>query len=275
MLLNVLFLTGLLNLMPLSEHHFPREYVKQVSGRFTAGGLVAMQLRSGITLTVDGISVHQDDGLAVFGFGRDATAETHIIFNDNGHQKTMYYPLASRDYDIQYIEGVAPQYVHPSEKVLERIRHESAQKRKARVTHGGQATFKKGFIWPLIGRISGVYGSQRFFNGQPRRPHYGVDIVAPKGSVVRAMAAGKVTLAEHNMYYEGGLIFIDHGLDIMSAYLHLSDLDISVGENVIAGQIIGRVGISGRSTGHHLDWRVYWRNKRLDPMLLVEDMPIQ
>jgi len=264
---------GLLNLTPIDENIFPPAYVQTVSGQFQAGGLVAMQLQKGVSLRVDGAKIKQDNGLAVFGFGRDAGKQAKLVFSKQGKQHIIHKPLLARQYETQYIEGVAPEYVTPPPDVLQRIRQENALKRAARRGQLAKAQFINGFRWPLTGRISGVYGSQRIFNGQPRRPHFGVDIVAPKGTPVKAMADGKVTLAQSDMYYEGGLVFIDHGLDIISAYLHLSQVNVKRGDKVRAGDMIGRVGSGGRSTGAHLDWRIYWRDKHIDPVLLVGEQP--
>lgn len=264
---------GLLNLTPIDENIFPQTYVQTVSGQFQPGGLVAMQLQKGVSLHVDGAEIKQDNGLIVFGFGRDAGKQTKLVFTKHDKQHIIHQPLLARKYETQYIEGVAPEYVTPPPEVLQRIKQENALKQAARRGELNKAQFSNGFRWPLTGRISGVYGSQRFFNGQPRRPHFGIDIVAPKGTPVKSMADGKVTLAQKNMYYEGGLVFIDHGLDIISAYLHLSQISVKRGDRVRAGDIIGRVGSAGRSTGAHLDWRVYWRDKHIDPVLLVGTQP--
>ncbi|MDD9841857.1 MAG: M23 family metallopeptidase [Alphaproteobacteria bacterium] len=264
---------GLLNLTPIDENIFPQTYVQTVSGQFQPGGLVAMQLQKGVSLRVDGAEIKQDNGLIVFGFGRDAGEQTKLVFSKQGKQHIIHKPLLARTYETQYIEGVAPEYVTPPPAVLQRIKQENALKRAARRGQLAKAQFTNGFQWPLTGRMSGVYGSQRIFNGQPRRPHFGVDIVAAKGTPVKSMADGKVTLAQKNMYYEGGLVFIDHGLDIISAYLHLSEISVKRGDRVRAGDMIGRVGSGGRSTGAHLDWRVYWRDKHIDPVLLVGEQP--
>lgn len=286
-----LLLIGLLNLAPLADNPsasplFPSDLVAEVSGHFKAGGLVAMQLQNGVSLTVDGRAINDHHGLAVFGYGREAgkgggknAGKTKLVFALNGKPHVFWQNLQPRDYDIQYIEGVAPKYVTPPPEMLTRIKAEGKQKRAARIStlsHNDMrqksAPFSDGFIWPVKGRISGVYGSQRFFNGQPKRPHYGIDIAAPKGTPIKAMQAGRVTLAEQDMYYEGGLIFIDHGLGVVSAYLHLSDIAVRAEQMVAKGEIIGAVGSVGRSTGAHLDWRVFWRDKRLDPALLVRPL---
>tara|TARA_A100001015_G_scaffold177393_1_gene197290 strand:+ start:260 stop:1078 length:819 start_codon:yes stop_codon:yes gene_type:complete len=264
-----LFLTGLLSLTPLEPEGFPKKLVESAAGHFKPGGMVALQLKPGVSVKVDDRPVTTDKGLAVFGYGRDAGKETTLKFSMDGQDYAVIRPLEKRDYNIQYVEGVAQKYVSPPETVLKRIRLEGQQKKQARRESASKALFGKKFYWPLKGRITGVYGSQRYFNGEARRPHYGLDIAAPSGTPVMAMTSGTVTLAEQSMYYEGGLVFIDHGMGLLSAYLHLSQINVKSGDKVDAQQIIGRVGSAGRSTGPHLDWRVYWRDRRLDPALLV------
>jgi murein DD-endopeptidase MepM/ murein hydrolase activator NlpD len=130
-----------------------------------------------------------------------------------------------------------------------------------------------GFVWPAQGPISGVYGSQRFYNGEPRNPHYGVDVAVPKGTPVHAPAAGVVTLAEPDLYFSGGTVILDHGYRLSSTFLHMSEVSVQVGDELQAGDLIGAVGSTGRATGPHLDWRMNWRQQRIDPQLLAPPMP--
>ena len=127
---------------------------------------------------------------------------------------------------------------------------------------------------PSIGRVTGVYGSQRYFNGKPRNPHYGLDYAAPTGTKVIAPATGTVVLAHPDMYFSGGTIIIDHGMGLNTTFLHLSKLDVKVGDKVTQGEKIGEVGATGRVTGPHLDWRVNWGSVRLDPALVMETLPV-
>ena len=130
-----------------------------------------------------------------------------------------------------------------------------------------------GFTWPAQGPISGVYGSQRVYNGTPRSPHYGVDVAVPTGTPVTAPAPGVVTLAEPDLFYSGGTIILDHGYNLSSSFLHLSAVSVKVGQVIETGDVIGEVGATGRATGPHLDWRMSWRRERIDPQLLVPAMP--
>ena len=128
------------------------------------------------------------------------------------------------------------------------------------------------FIWPARGVISGVYGSQRFFNGKARRPHFGLDIAAPTGTPVYAPAGGKVTLVQ-NLYFSGWTVILDHGHGLSSSFLHLDAAVVEVGQYLEQGALLGRIGATGRVTGPHLDWRMNWRNQRVDPGVLVSGQP--
>jgi murein DD-endopeptidase MepM/ murein hydrolase activator NlpD len=130
-----------------------------------------------------------------------------------------------------------------------------------------------GFEWPALGPISGVYGSQRYYNGTAGNPHYGVDVAVPVGTPVYAPAAGVVTLAEPDLLFSGGTIILDHGFRLSSAFLRLSNVLVEVGQEIDIGDLIGEVGATGRATGAHLDWRMNWRSHRIDPQLLVPPMP--
>ncbi|MGD2008216.1 MAG: M23 family metallopeptidase, partial [Cellvibrionales bacterium] len=133
---------------------------------------------------------------------------------------------------------------------------------------------RAGLDWPAEGRISGVYGSQRFYNGTPGSPHYGVDVAVPTGHPVLAPGPGVITLAEPDLFYSGGTVILDHGYGLSSSFLHMSKLHVAVGDEVQPGDLIGEVGATGRATGPHLDWRMSWLDQRIDPQLLVPAMPL-
>ena len=160
--------------------------------------------------------------------------------------------------------------ISPPKKFLERIRIENKKIWQVRMRDTEQTFFSLEFIWPAKGRISGVYGSQRILNGEPKQPHYGIDIAAPKGSLVIAPADGVVVLSERDLYYSGGTIILDHGHGLTSAFLHLDKIFISVGDIISKSKPIGTIGSTGRATGPHLDWRINWFENRIDPGLLVE-----
>jgi murein DD-endopeptidase MepM/ murein hydrolase activator NlpD len=156
-----------------------------------------------------------------------------------------------------------------------RIRQDIALAKKARARNDPREDFLAGFQWPVKGRISGVYGSQRVLNGKPRRPHFGVDVAAPVGAIVRAPADGVVTLAHGDMFFSGGTLIVDHGHGLSSSFLHLSAILVKEGDRIGQGEPIAKVGATGRVSGPHLDWRMNLLGNRLDPQLLVGPMEPQ
>jgi len=214
------------------------------------------------------------DGRFIFGFGRDAPPLARLTVTlPDGKVDERELQIAQRDYDIQRIDGIAKDYVSPPAEVLARIRADSEAAAKARSADRAETDFDSGFAWPVLGPISGVYGSQRILNGEPRQPHFGVDVAGPVGTPVRAPADGVVTLAHPDMYFSGATLIIDHGFGLSSSFLHLEKILVSEGQVVRRGEVVALMGKSGRVTGAHLDWRMNWRDERIDPALLVPPMP--
>jgi len=238
----------------------------QCAGAHRQGAMIVCRTAPGASVALGDISVQADDaGWVVLGHDRDAEPQTVLTVRTADSVYERQIAVEQREYNIQRIEGVPQQFVTPPEEVLSRIRSEGREKRAAYESRWAGAGFTDGFEMPVEGRITGIYGSQRYYNGEPRRPHYGIDIAAPSGTDIIAPAGGVVTLADEDMYYEGGLIFIDHGQGLTSAFLHLSSIAVEVGQQVEQGQVIGEVGAGGRSTGAHLDWRIKWHNRYIDP----------
>lgn len=172
---------------------------------------------------------------------------------------------------MQRISGLPQDQVTPTDPaLLARIRAEAAQKAIGYASRVDDDAFREGFTMPLrTWRLSARFGGQRILNGVPQTPHFGSDLAAPSGTPIMAPAAGVVSLSSPDMHYEGGLTMIDHGQGLVSVYLHQSRLDVTAGDRVARGQIIGAVGMKGRATGPHLCWRMKWRGRNLDPMLMV------
>lgn len=247
----------------------------ELRGPLMQGGLIIGQAPAGSQVRLDSQALRvSPQGNFVFGLGRDHPAQIDLrVVLPDGAQWQRRLNIASRSYQIQRIDGLPPSKVSPDAEALKRIRAEGAQVAGARKTDAARVDFLQDFVWPSVGPISGVYGSQRILNGQPRRPHYGVDVAAPTGTPVVAPAAGVVTLAHPDMYYSGGTLIVDHGHGVSSSFLHLSRIDVEVGQRVEQGQKIAEIGATGRVTGAHLDWRMNWFKQRIDPALLVPDMP--
>lgn len=247
----------------------------EMNGAFTQGGIIMGRTDPGVTLTLDGRPVRVSaDGVFVFGFGRDAEPDaTLVAAAPDGSEERKSLKIAKRTYNVQRIDGLPQKYVEPKPKVLARIRRENAEISKVRQIDTDRPYFAEGFIWPAKGRISGVYGSQRILNGEPKRPHFGVDVAAPVGTPVVAPAGGVVRLAEKDLYYTGGTVIIDHGHGLSSAFLHMQTVTVNVGEVVKRGAQIGTIGATGRATGPHLDWRINWFDVRVDAAVLVPPLP--
>ena len=241
------------------------------------GGLIVGHAAPGSVIFLDGLEVRVDEeGRFVFGLDRDQPEDFRLwVIAPSGDEETYIFQAEQRDYDTQRIDGLAPRYVSPPEEVLERIAREREMIAKVRAVDRVSVDYQSGWEWPVIGPITGVFGSQRILNGEPRQPHYGIDIAAPAGARVRAPADGLVVLAEPDLYYTGVTVIIDHGAGVTSAFLHLESMSVELGEEVERGDTIGRVGSTGRSTGAHLDWRVNWFDRRIDPMMLAGPMPEQ
>lgn len=247
----------------------------EIGGDFTQGGMVQGRTDPGAEVRLGKQAVRvSPDGRFVFGFGRDHGPSVELTVRyPGGGGETRALSIKPRDYRIQRIDGLPKRKVTPNQDDLKRIRAENKRIAEVRALDTPETLFAGDWIWPTRGRISGVYGSQRILNGEPRRPHYGIDIAAPAGDPVVAPAPGIVRMAERDLFFTGGTVMLDHGHGVTSVYSHLKDVTVAVGEKVGVGDKIGTVGSTGRSTGPHLDWRINWFRERLDPALLVGPMP--
>ena len=243
-------------------------------GGAVEGGLMIARTAPDNRVTLDDAAIPvAPDGLFIVGFHRDSDLPVTIgITKTDGTSQLTVLTPQQRSYQIQRIDGLQKNMVTPPENVIARIKSDQAAVAAARQTPAATGDFWRGIDWPVTGRISGVFGSQRILNGQPRQPHYGIDIAVPKGTPVRAPASGLVTLVK-DLYFSGWTIIINHGLGLNSTFLHLDSTAISVGDTVQRGSIIGTVGSTGRSTGPHLDWRLDWQGRRIDASLAAGPMP--
>ena len=245
-----------------------------LSGNAVEGGLIIARTdpTNQIMLDDDAIEIGEN-GVFVIGFHRDSDVPVRLrIVAPDGSVKTSFLSPRQRDYNIQRIDGLKSTMVTPPATVLARIKSDGDAVSTARQREAPLGDFWRGFDWPALGRISGIYGSQRILNGQPRQPHYGIDIAAPTGTPVYAPASGLVTLVK-DLYFSGWTVLIAHGLGVNSSFLHFDQVDVETGMMVERGGLIGKIGATGRATGPHLDWRIDWQGRRIDPGLLVGAMP--
>ena len=252
----------------------PREGV-ELRGEWRQGSVILGKAAPGSTVSFNGRLLRvSPDGLFLVGLDRDEPPKALLVVAHPGvATDRREFDVAPRQYDIQRLDGLPPDQVTPPPEAQARIALDLAQVRAARERDSDRADFAQGFIWPIVGRLSGVFGSQRVLNGVPKQPHYGVDVAAKVGTPVRAPASGVVSLAVPDMYYTGGTLMIEHGHGLSSAFLHLSKLHVKQGQEVRQGDLIGEVGATGRVTGPHLDWRINWLDSRVDPQLLAGPMP--
>jgi murein DD-endopeptidase MepM/ murein hydrolase activator NlpD len=257
--------------LPVSALAAPVELV----GNFMQGGLVFGKTDPNAKIIFEGKPVRvAKSGRFVFGFGRDFKATATLIVElPNGERERRVLTIEQRTYPTERLQGLPPSKVTPSEEFLKRIRKENGEIARLRAVDTEQEWYMSGWEWPAIGRVSGVYGSQRILNDIPKRPHFGLDVAAPVGTPIVASTDGMVKMAEQDLFYTGGTVMIDHGHGLVSVYSHLSKLTVSPGDFVTQGTKIGEMGKTGRATGAHLDWRLNWFKQRLDPELLLGTMP--
>ena len=243
----------------------------EFKGKFLQGHYIVGLTDPSAEILIDKKKVKvSKDGYFVFGLDRDRKLDVSIVKLINGKKELITKKVFKREYNIQRINGLPQNKVTPPESVYKRIKEENNRIGEARAINSNLSFFKNRFIMPVEGIISGVYGSQRILNGKPKWPHYGIDIAAKKGTMIKSSASGVVTMAEEDLYYTGGTIIMDHGHGISTIYSHLETIIVSVGDKINQGDIIGTVGSTGRSTGPHLDFRVNWFQTRLDPMSILD-----
>lgn len=264
-------LTGLIALLLASA----TANALDLRGEWQQGGLIIGKVPAGTQVEYRGKHLQiSPAGEFVLGLGRDAAKKASLVTVDGSGQRQEHeFIVKQRTYNIQKVTGVPQRTVEPDPAQVERAQREAKMAADARKGDLPLTFFAQKFEWPLIGPVTGVYGSQRFYNGVPNSLHYGVDIAKPVGTLVKAPAGGVVTLVHPDMFFSGGTLIIDHGHGLSSTFIHLSEVLVKEGDDITQGQIIAKVGKTGRATGPHLDWRMNWFEERIDPQLLVEPMP--
>jgi murein DD-endopeptidase MepM/ murein hydrolase activator NlpD len=245
-----------------------------LTGHLVQGGHAVGRTWPRALIFVDGesLTAASANGIFIVGFDRDASASVQIEARAGDRSARRTLDIAPGRFPSTRVDGLPPSTVVPSDPaLLARIQREVVLKTEGFASRMDADHFGDGFDWPLERfRVSSHWGAQRVLNGTPARPHYGVDLAAPEGTVIRAPADGRVVLAERDLHFEGGLVLIDHGQGLITAYLHQSRIEVAVGQALQRGETIGRVGMTGRATGPHLCWRMRWRDRNLNPTLMVK-----
>jgi murein DD-endopeptidase MepM/ murein hydrolase activator NlpD len=245
-----------------------------LQGNQMQGGLIFGMTEPGNRVELNGqVLPVSANGHFLIGFGRNAKKEATLkITGLDGRVNTRILRVAPRTYKTQRINGLPSRKVIPKPKDVVRIRADNSDIARVRALDTRQAYFSSGFIWPVTGPVSGVFGSQRILNGKPKNPHNGTDIAALEGTIIKAPADGVVELVHENMFYTGNTLMLDHGFGLTSVYAHMSALLVNEGDLVKQGTPIGKVGKTGRVTGAHLHWGVTLNHTHLDPALIAGDM---
>ncbi|MDC1159302.1 M23 family metallopeptidase [Candidatus Pelagibacter sp.] len=248
---------------------FSQAIAVEFKGKFIQGHFIIGKTKPNTKVLIDKKKIKvSKDGYFAFGIGKDRKLDITISEGD----KKIVKKIQKRKYNIQKIEGLPKKKVTPPEEFYARIKKENKLIGNAREIHSDLSFFKDKFIIPVDDAIiTGVYGSQRILNGIPKWPHYGLDFAQKKGTPIKAMNNGIVTLAEEDLFYTGATLIFDHGHGISTLYMHMDKIFVSKGDHVKKGDIVGTVGSSGRSTGPHLDIRLNWFNVRLDPQSILND----
>ncbi len=244
-----------------------------LSGRLVQGGFVMGRTWPRALIFIDGeaLTTASADGVFVVGFDRDASPSVLLEARSGQRTERRTLPIARGSFPSTSVNGLPPSTVEPTDpELLARIEREVAIKTEGFASRRDTDDFRSGFDWPLSTfRVSSEWGAQRVLNGTPARPHYGIDLASPQGTPIRAPADGVVTLAQPGMHFEGGLTLIDHGQGLITAYLHQSRIDVLPTQRITRGQVIGAVGMTGRATGPHLCWRMRWRDRQMNPALMI------
>jgi murein DD-endopeptidase MepM/ murein hydrolase activator NlpD len=247
----------------------------ELDGHLTQGGLAFGDTDAGSRVTLDKRRMPiAGDGRFLLAFGRDqAPHATLAVAHADGKMETQELTIAQRTFDIQRIDNLPKNQVEPSAEDLKRIKAEQVRINAARARDSDLPFAFEGFDWPALGPISGVYGSQRILNGEPRSPHFGVDVAAPLGTPLKAPAGGIVSLADADLFFTGGTIIIDHGHGLASLFGHMQKVAVNEGDSLAKGGYVGNLGRTGRATGPHLHWGMFLFSTPIDPQLLVPPMP--
>ena len=245
------------------------------SGRMEQGGLVVGTTTPGASITFNGAAVPVTaDGHFLLGIGRDAPVMGELVVTPaGGPPEKQKLSVAKRNWQIERVNGVPQKLVTPDPELLAKIAAENKLMYAAYMKLELTPFFQTGFIRPAEGRVSGVFGSQRILNGTAMAPHSGYDIAAPIGTPIHAAADGVVSLQRPDMIMTGNTIVLNHGYGLETIYIHMGEILVHDGQRVKQGDVIGKIGMTGRATGPHLHFGATWFNTRLDPETLLAVLP--
>jgi len=246
----------------LNSEEFPK-----IFGCFCQGGLILGKINNNSSIKIDTKNVEIfPNGEFIFAFDRNFKEEVSIEINNVSKK----FKIKKKKYKIEKIRGLPKKKVDPSKEDLVKIKKDQKRISEAKKMGKKNKLFDNEFIIPVEGRLSGFFGSQRVLNDKPRKPHYGIDIAQSEGSIIKAPSSGIIKVIAANMFFTGNTVIIDHGLGLISIFAHMKEINVLEGQLVKKNDIIGTVGMTGRATGPHLHWGVYYLKTPVDPLSLVE-----
>ncbi len=215
---------------------------------------------------------NQQGQFVLVGLPLNTQAGEHRVELQLASGETQHIPfmVSDKTYKAQYLTITNKRKVNPYKDDMPRILSEKKRKQAAR-QHWSEQAVQSDFVVPVDGRISSIFGLRRFFNDQPRRPHSGLDIAAPQGTPVKAVATGRV-IESGDFFFSGNMVYLDHGQGLLTLYAHLHEIGVKTGDQVSAGQVIGSVGETGRVTGPHLHLAVIANQATVDPLLFLPQL---
>ncbi|MRG93750.1 M23 family metallopeptidase [Polyangium spumosum] len=243
-----------------------------IEGRAVQGGLLRAKLDGKLKkMNFPGHrAIVSDEGEFLIVFGRNAPKQEKITITfDDGQVLERVFDVEQRTYETDKIDNLPKNMVELDMPTRVKLTQAEQKLDVVRKKYTKKSCFKEAFVWPSKGKVTSRYGQPRVLNGTDGGIHWGVDIAVPTGTPVRAPACGTVVFAEKNLPLSGDTLVIDHGQGLTSTFIHLSGFSAKVGDEVKQGQVVARVGMTGRTNGPHLDWRMNFFEVRIDPELLV------
>ena len=245
-----------------------------IEGTFIQGGLLFGKTKPNSKIFFNDKKIFvNNEGDFLLGISRDEKKENLLIVNNENKVEKYNINILSRKYKIQKIDGLPKNKVTPNQEELKRIKKESKLISKYKNLFLDKTFYKSGFVWPVEGKVTGKYGDQRILNGKPRRPHFGIDIVASLGSKIISPSDAIVAFTFENTFFNGKMIILNHGLGLNSIYSHLNKIYVKKGDKLKRGDLLAEVGSTGRATGPHLHWGMNVFNTAVDPEKLIQNQP--
>ena len=249
-----------------------------LQGKPVQGGLMYAKIDDpktrGVKFPGHRVVIGEDGSFLIAFFYKAPAKETLTLTFPNDEVLEHTFEVEQRTYDDEAIDGIPEKFITLPPKRAKKMRADTKRIELARKRYTKRAYYREGcFEWPAVGKITSRFGAKRTFNKKKKDMHWGVDVARPVGSPVKAPCGGIVRFAEPDIPLAGNMVIIDHGHGLSSTLIHLQAIRVKVGDEVKTGDVVATVGMTGRTTGPHLDWRMNFFTIRIDSELLAPPMP--